>query len=87
MHLLFFRRHAGLALGSRTATTRSPKETLDTVDLPSEQEFVEGAAGAVEAAIVELHSRGIATTHFIDGLLVRVHPDGRREDLGALPSR
>jgi hypothetical protein len=67
--------------------TRSPKETLDTVDLPSEQEFVEGAARAVEAAIVELHSRGIATTHFIDGRLVRVHPDGRREDLGALPSR
>jgi hypothetical protein len=65
---------------------RSPTDALDTAEPPDEQEFLEGATQAVQEAIVDLHSRGIATTHLIDGRLVRVHPDGRREDLGSVPS-
>ena len=51
---------------------------------PEGEEFLSAAVKAVKAAIEDLHDRGIATTHWIDGRLVRVHPDGRREDLGAL---
>ena len=52
-------------------------------EVPDEEEFIDGASRAVQDAIAGLHARGIATTHLIDGRLVRVHPDGRREDLGA----
>ena len=55
-------------------------------ELPDEEEFFQGAVDAVRRAIEDLHHRGIATTHFIDGKVVRIHPDGRREDLGSLPS-
>jgi hypothetical protein len=65
---------------------RSPKDALDTAELPDEQELVKGAIQAVQQAIADLHSRGIATTHLIDGRLVRIHPDGRHEDLGLVPS-
>jgi hypothetical protein len=60
----------------------SSRPDTTTSEVPDEEEFVDGAARAVEAAIAGLHARGIATTHLIDGRLVRVHPDGRREDLG-----
>lgn len=60
----------------------SSRPDITTSEVPDEEEFIDGAARAVEAAIVDLHARGIATTHLIDGRLVRVHPDGRREDLG-----
>lgn len=53
-------------------------------DLPSEEEFVEGATESVANAIETLHDRGIATTHWVDGRLLRIHPDGHREDLGEL---
>lgn len=59
-------------------------ERTNTTDseVPDEEELVDGATRAVEAAIAGLHARGIATTHLIEGRLVRVHPDGRHEDLG-----
>lgn len=63
---------------------RPDTTTSDRPEVPDEDEFIEGAAKAVENAIAGLHARGIATTHVIDGRLVRVHPDGRREDLGVL---
>lgn len=54
-------------------------------DVPDEEEFLEGAIKAVKEAVASLHRRGIATTHVIDGKLVQIHPDGRREELGPLP--
>ncbi|MEM9452902.1 MAG: hypothetical protein AAGF11_01900 [Myxococcota bacterium] len=67
------------------ARQASPKQPsmMTTAPVPDEDEFVEGASNAIEAAIKRLHERGIATTHLIDGRLVKIHPDGRREDLGA----
>lgn len=53
-------------------------------EVPDEEELIEGAAKAIEAAIQGLHPRGIATVHLIDGRLVRVHPDGRHEDISPL---
>lgn len=57
---------------------------MATEERPEGEEFMSAAVEAVEAAIDDLHERGIATTHWVDGRLVRVHPDGRHEDLGAL---
>lgn len=48
----------------------------------TDDELVSGFSRAVRSAIDDLHRRGIPTTHVIDGELVRVHPDGRREVLG-----
>jgi len=53
-------------------------------ELPSEEELLIGANRAVRDAIARLHHANIATTHYIDGKLVRVLPDGRRE--GVSPS-
>ena len=58
----------------------------DRDDLPDEDELIRGAKEAVKVAIRELHDRGIATTHLIDGRIVVVHPDGQREDRG-VPTR
>lgn len=55
-------------------------------ELPDEEELFQGAVEAVRRAIAEQHRRGIATTHVIDGKLVRIHPDGHREELEPLPS-
>lgn len=55
-------------------------------ELPDEEEFFRGATEAVRRAIGDMHSRGIPTAHLIDGKLVLVHPDGRREELGPLSS-
>ena len=63
------------------------KDAAQSSSLPDEEEFLEGAIRAVEKAVAELHKRSIATTHVIDGRLVRIHADGRREDLGAVGSR
>jgi len=49
---------------------------------PSEDELLLGASRAVRDAIARLHRANIATTHIVDGRLVRVHPDGHREDIG-----
>lgn len=51
---------------------------------PDENELAAGIAHAVQTAIKKLHQRGIPTTHGIAGRLVRIHPDGRHEDLGPL---
>jgi len=53
-------------------------------EVPDEEEFLEGANRAVREAIEDLRRSGITTVHAVDGRLVRVHPDGRREDLGPL---
>jgi hypothetical protein len=55
-------------------------------EVPNEEELIEGVSHAISLAIRGLHERGIATNHLIDGRLVRVHPDGRHEDLGPLDS-
>lgn len=60
--------------------------TREEPELPNEEELIEGVSHAISTAIRGLHERGIATNHLIDGRLVRVHPDGRREDLGPLES-
>jgi hypothetical protein len=69
-------------LSKAEVPSMSARSETTPPEVPDEEEFVDGASRAVEAAIVGLHARGIATTHLIDGRLVRVHPDGRREDLG-----
>ena len=55
-------------------------------DVPDEEEFLDGASRAIQNAIEKLHRAGIATVHALDGRLIRVHPDGRREDLGPVPA-
>jgi hypothetical protein len=50
--------------------------------MPNEDELLTGAEDAVRGAIERLHRANIATTYVIDDRLVRVHPDGRREELG-----
>jgi hypothetical protein len=75
-----------LGAGGAVVMPEHPEAVYTRPEVPDEDELIEGAARAVETAIANLHARGIATTHLIDGRLVRVHPDGRREDLG-LPSR
>lgn len=52
--------------------------------VPSEAEFVEGAGEAVRRAIAETHEAGLPTVHERNGMLVRVHPDGRVEEIGPL---
>lgn len=56
-------------------------ESREQSSVPSESEFFDGASRAVLAAIRRQHEQGIATTHLLEGRLVRVHPDGHREDL------
>lgn len=63
-----------------------PDAPRDESELPNEEELIEGVSQAISTAIRGLHERGIATNHLIDGRLVRVHPDGHREDLGPLES-
>jgi hypothetical protein len=55
-------------------------------DVPDEEEFLDGASHAIQTAIEKLHRAGIATVHALDGRLIRVHPDGRHEDLGPVPA-
>ena len=55
-------------------------------DVPDEEEFLEGAVKAVKEAVARLHRAGIATTHVIDGKFVRIHPDGRREEIRPKPA-
>lgn len=58
----------------------------DKLDVPDEAELLEGAKRAVESAIEKLHRAGIATVHALEGRMVRIHPDGRQEDLGPVPT-
>lgn len=63
-----------------------PKDAAQPSSLPDEA-FLEGATRAVEKAVADLHERSIGTTRVIDGRVVRIHADGRREDLGVVGSR
>lgn len=65
---------------------RAEAEPAQPIALPDEEEFAVGASGAIAEAIRASRERGIPTTHIVDGQLVRVHPDGRREPLGSQPS-
>lgn len=57
-------------------------EPSTPAEAPGEEELVAGATRAVQQSIEALHDRGISTTHIVDGRMFRIHPDGRREDLG-----
>lgn len=84
------RRHSSSQRPEVVGTHDRPLRQPEPVDpsvaaagVPHEDELFEGAARAIEAAIADLHHRGIATAHLIDGRFVRIYPDGRSEDLGA----
>lgn len=68
----------GVVLISRPDFAQQPAPGNHT---PDEEEFVAGASKAVKTAVRRLHSRGIPTTHLVDGRLVEDAPNGVRRDL------